>query len=60
MSFLEDIVNIFIYSDVHIKNTPDYIGVSVSNENHQFSYVHKKQKQKEKKYKTSNVVYKNK
>lgn len=53
MSFLEDIVNSCIYGNLYIKNTNDYIGVSISNDNHQFSYIHKKQKQT----KTKNVIY---
>lgn len=45
MSWIQDIVNNFcIYGDLYIKNTNDYIGISVSNETSQLSYLHKKQK----------------
>lgn len=53
MSLFEDIVNSCIYGNLYIKNTQDYIGISISNDTNQISYLHKKQKTNTKK-----VVYK--
>lgn len=51
MSLFEDIVNSCIYGNLYIKNTQDYIGISISNDTNQISYLYKKQQ-------TKKVVYK--
>ena len=54
MSLFEDIVNSCLYGNLYIKNTQEYIGISISNDTNQISYLYKKQKTNT----TKKVVYK--